>query len=471
MQGSVRKKGNTWYYRIDLGIIDGKRKQIERKGGETKGAAQTALRKALSEFESTGEFHTPSEITLSDMALEWFDERTRRNTIGSRRIYKNIIENHIVPNRIGLLKLKVLQNKPEILQKYIDEKSKSLGKSTMGTHFTVLNGIFKYAVYPKKYIKNNPMLYVERNSFGEDVDVFDMNDEKGPDVITIKEYEKILDRFSNTIYKLPTQVGFHTGCREGEVCGILLDDLSFTTANVTMFRRVKGFIKKYGIIPTTIARIPRENSYSIDISGEITICKKMFRNNEEKIWELGPTKAKKTHEIYVGRSLLKLIRNALNQQNFDRENFGPFYKQCFLKRANVDGKNHNQIIIAQQYEVSEHPEQFADLTRIEFLCKKFDGSPVTPYDILSGSRIIKRVYERLSKTEKVRYPGLKNYHFHMLRHSHATIALENGADPKDIQERLSHSNITTTMNIYAHATKKTKKTTVAAFERALKKDL
>lgn len=36
MQGSVRKRGTTWSYRIDFGKLDGKRKQIEKGGYKTK---------------------------------------------------------------------------------------------------------------------------------------------------------------------------------------------------------------------------------------------------------------------------------------------------------------------------------------------------------------------------------------------------------------------------------------------------
>lgn len=36
MQGSVRKKRDKWTYRIDVGYIDGKRKQIEKGGFLTK---------------------------------------------------------------------------------------------------------------------------------------------------------------------------------------------------------------------------------------------------------------------------------------------------------------------------------------------------------------------------------------------------------------------------------------------------
>ena len=47
---------------------------------------------------------------------------------------------------------------------------------------------------------------------------------------------------------------------------------------------------------------------------------------------------------------------------------------------------------------------------------------------------------------------LKDIRFHDLRHSCATAMLEAGVDPKTVQNRLGHSDITMTMNIYAHCT-------------------
>ena len=47
---------------------------------------------------------------------------------------------------------------------------------------------------------------------------------------------------------------------------------------------------------------------------------------------------------------------------------------------------------------------------------------------------------------------LKDIRFHDLRHSCATALLEAGVDPKTVQNRLGHSDITMTMNIYAHCT-------------------
>lgn len=43
---------------------------------------------------------------------------------------------------------------------------------------------------------------------------------------------------------------------------------------------------------------------------------------------------------------------------------------------------------------------------------------------------------------------------HGFRHTHCSLLLEAGVPIKEVQERLGHSDIKTTMNIYAHVTKK-----------------
>ena len=50
-----------------------------------------------------------------------------------------------------------------------------------------------------------------------------------------------------------------------------------------------------------------------------------------------------------------------------------------------------------------------------------------------------------------------------LRHTHATLLLELGEHPKVVQERLGHSTITTTMNIYSHVTPTMQRAAVARF--------
>jgi integrase len=47
-------------------------------------------------------------------------------------------------------------------------------------------------------------------------------------------------------------------------------------------------------------------------------------------------------------------------------------------------------------------------------------------------------------------PALPRIRFHDLRHSHATHLLANGVHPKVAQERLGHSSIAITLDLYSH---------------------
>lgn len=53
--------------------------------------------------------------------------------------------------------------------------------------------------------------------------------------------------------------------------------------------------------------------------------------------------------------------------------------------------------------------------------------------------------------------GIPKCRLHDLRHTAATLALKNGANLKEVQEFLGHSNISTTANIYAHVDMEQKK--------------
>ncbi|MBA3585588.1 MAG: tyrosine-type recombinase/integrase [Gemmatimonadetes bacterium] len=47
--------------------------------------------------------------------------------------------------------------------------------------------------------------------------------------------------------------------------------------------------------------------------------------------------------------------------------------------------------------------------------------------------------------------GLPRIRLHDLRHTHATLALSASIHPKVVQERLGHSSVTMTLDLYSHA--------------------
>lgn len=57
---------------------------------------------------------------------------------------------------------------------------------------------------------------------------------------------------------------------------------------------------------------------------------------------------------------------------------------------------------------------------------------------------------------------------HSFRHTHTSLLIEAGAGVKEIQERLGHSDINTTMNIYAHMTKNVEEETSRRFSQLTK---
>lgn len=60
--------------------------------------------------------------------------------------------------------------------------------------------------------------------------------------------------------------------------------------------------------------------------------------------------------------------------------------------------------------------------------------------------------------------NLKRITTHGLRHTHCSLLFEAGASIKEVQDRLGHSDVKTTMDIYTHVTKKAKAEAIQKFE-------
>ncbi|MBK5348534.1 tyrosine-type recombinase/integrase [Bacillus sp. TH44] len=98
------------------------------------------------------------------------------------------------------------------------------------------------------------------------------------------------------------------------------------------------------------------------------------------------------------------------------------------------------------------------------------------YNTLQKDQLVfsneKNEFLQPTKTRKWILQAQKKYHLkqittHGLRHTHCSLLFEAGASIKEVQDRLGHSDIKTTMDIYTHVTQKAKEEAIQKFESYL----
>lgn len=133
-------------------------------------------------------------------------------------------------------------------------------------------------------------------------------------------------------------------------------------------------------------------------------------------FELGTPKTKSSYRtITIGQTLIDILQEHKQWQKENRNHYGKWYKES------------------------------------PFVCTKENGEPITTNTYKYMNRVVN--YELQIK-----------FSMHSLRHTHATLLLEASANIKDIQKRLGHSKLATTMDTYSHVTDKMKNNTVDIFE-------
>ena len=91
------------------------------------------------------------------------------------------------------------------------------------------------------------------------------------------------------------------------------------------------------------------------------------------------------------------------------------------------------------------------------VCARADGDPHQPRSLTHEFTHLMR---RLKNVPPVR--------FHDLRHSHATQLLLAGVHPKVAQERLGHSTISTTLDLYSHVTQTMQEDAAVELDKAFR---
>ena len=145
--------------------------------------------------------------------------------------------------------------------------------------------------------------------------------------------------------------------------------------------------------------------------------------------------------------MVNILKKHDKWQKENRLRCGQYYKFYYVDKNkrlySVDGTTDNSKIIDD---------------KVALVSTNDTGGFISPESIRYCSRIIN-------------YELQIQFNFHALRHTHATMLIENGANMKDVQIRLGHSRLATTMDTYTHATEKMSKQTVDIFEKAVNNNL
>lgn len=221
-------------------------------------------------------------------------------------------------------------------------------------------------------------------------------------VLSREEINKIFARFpQGSSFFIPMQIAYHTGLRIGECCALTWDD--------------------------------------IDLENNILTVSKSL-SHQDLNWVFGSTKTEKSNRsIPFGKSLSVILKNHKKLQQKNKMKLGENYINYY--------KTNNDTL----YEVKNIPNYFTCNSEIEFVCTSNIGKLVTPVSFRYCSKVIN-------------YELMIEFNFHALRHTHATRLIENGAKMKDVQTRLGHSKLSTTMDIYTHTTSAMSLETVNIFE-------
>ncbi len=412
MEGYVRKRGEKWYYSFEASSVDGKRKRIEKVGGRTKKEAEAALRLALTEYNNAGLHFEPNQISVADYFDYWMKNYVEMNLgYNTKKSYEIMIDNHIKP-AIGIYKLKALT--PAVLQQLINDKYLiGFAKSHLTNLMSILSGAIKYAVHPCKFIKDNPMQYVKYPRYEHSKKELDQK------IITNDEFNQIIERFPfGSAFYIPLMIGYHTGFRIGEALGLTWNDVDFTAETITLEHQLHRRALVKG----------------------------------QPCWYFGTLKTPSSYRtIKIGKTLLDILKKQKKAQMENRLKYG---NQYTVQYENLETDSTNPGKKLRRIHSLQASLDYGVMNPVNLICTKENGEMVTHDTFRYASKVIHFSLGIL-------------FNFHSLRHTHATTLIENGANIKDVQARLGHANIETTLGTYTHATEKMASQSVEIFENAI----
>ncbi|PEE73590.1 site-specific integrase [Priestia megaterium] len=365
MKGSITKNKKTgkWDFVFNSGVdpLTGKRKQIRRRGFDTKRHAMEAMTKLKAEI-LTNEFLDLTNITYAKYMDEWLEERQNHLQNTTFEIHSIYYQNVIKP-KLGHFKIQ--QITPLHIQKFINElvNQNSYSEHTIHLIYRIISASLKKAKIIK-LLKDNPASGITLPKIRK----------KEMSVWSLEQVNYFINESKKTKRLTRCYIGFLiallTGMRQGEIMGLRWKD--------------------------------------IDMESQIIYIRQTLTQNA-KI-KYGAKNDSSIRSIHISNKLISEL------------------------------KVHRKRVLAEKLLLGQDYNDF-DLV----ICTQ-SGKPMIP-------RNFRKEFYNL--TEKISLPKIR---FHDLRHTHATILIQQNVNVKLISERLGHAEIGTTLDTYSHVLPNMQKT-------------
>lgn len=403
------KERVSYQYRIDLGVVDGRRRQSVRGGFRTKAAAREALRRELEARES-GTYARPSRESFADYVTErWLPmiAATRRPT--THDLYARMMRLYVLP-ALGALPLQSVRP-ADVEALYLalakpspDGRRQALGARSLHNVATVLHGALGHA-YRLQLVASNaatgitppraPELIEEGEpshwtaaqvaEFLDHVDgvccsdraIEEVRTRRGPRGVGTTRYTYRRQITADPMQRALWYVLATTGARRGEVCGLRWDDLD-------------------------------------EVAGVLSIRRSRVSAGGRTV-ESAPKTRRGHRRIALDPATLQVLSEWRRAQRRERMRAGPAWE---------DSDDH----------VFTHLVYFTKPVR--------HGVPLEPGWVSMAFRRI------------VKDSGLPPIRLHGLRHSWATAALEAGEHLRAVADHLGHADTAVTDRTYMHTVRR-----------------
>lgn len=391
------KHGVTYEYRFETASIGGQRKWISKGGFLDENTARIEGIKALNEYNTCGQVVEPTTMSFADFLEHWLvnDCTATLNEItiiNYRKKIKNLIVPYLGKYRINTIDRDKLQNLLIVLH------DNGYSNNTVSSVKGILTKCFNYAYYSGYLIKMPAInLKIPKN---ENTSVATR---QSPHVYLTKgQLDAIFDRFPlGHPSHLPLMIGLHCGLRLGEAFALTWNDIDLEGKTLSVNKQIQ-----WRQFKRTAEEKKSNNGRNTDDCG----C-----------WYYSSTKYKSDRVLEMDEELYRLLSAEKTKQNLARAYFGDRYTLYYE---------------TERREISEQPTD----KEVRFVFVRENGTYITPRTMQHTSRII---HSDLN---------IKEFDYHSLRHTHATVLLEKGAPLKFIQQRLGHKKVDITINVYQHLT-------------------